>query len=101
MEMTQGAEEPIQTFLARVKPIARNCGFKRTCKSRTCQRPVDYTDEIVLMQMLTGMADNDIKRKVLGHVCVLYGILVGLPRAELAACEPQCLILHSLPKNQR
>ena len=49
-KMTQGAEEPVQTFLARIKPIARNCGFKTTCASQTCNQPVDYTDAIVLMQ---------------------------------------------------
>ena len=26
-KMSQGVEEPVQTFLGRMKPIARNCGF--------------------------------------------------------------------------
>ena len=26
-KMTQGAEEPVQSFLAQLKPIARNCKF--------------------------------------------------------------------------
>ena len=66
-KMTQGAEEPVQTFLARMKPIARNCGFQTMCASQTCKKPVDYTDAIVLMQMIAGLADHDIQRKVLGQ----------------------------------
>ena len=66
-KMSQGEEEPVQTFLGRMKPIARNCGFKLQCPSPTCAQSVDYTDEILLMQMIAGLADVDIKRKVLGQ----------------------------------
>ena len=34
-KMSQGEEEPVQTFLGRMKPIARNCGFKLQCPSPT------------------------------------------------------------------
>ena len=37
------------------------------CASPTCQQPVDYTDAIVLMQMIAGLADDDIQRKILGQ----------------------------------
>ena len=66
-KMSEGEEEPVQTFLGKMKPIARNCGFKLTCPSPTCAQSVDYTDEILLMQMITSLADIDIKRKVLGQ----------------------------------
>ena len=67
-KMTQGAEEPVQSFLGRMKPIARNCGFQTTCASQTCNKPVDYTDAIVLMQMIAGLADDDIQRKIFGQL---------------------------------
>ena len=66
-KMTQGADQPVQSFLARMKPIARNCKFQIKCPSQTCKQPVDYTDAIVLMQMIAGLADDDIQRKILGQ----------------------------------
>ena len=65
--MSQGTEEPVQTFLGRMKPIARNFWFKITCPSPAWTQSVDYTDEILLMQMIAGLADIDIQRKVLGQ----------------------------------
>ena len=43
-KMTQDADEPVQSFLAWMQPIARNCKFQTACASPTCQQPVDYTE---------------------------------------------------------
>ena len=61
-----GPDQPIQSFLASLKPITRNCKFQVTCTAVNCEQSVDFTDRMVLQQMIRGLADDEIKRKILG-----------------------------------
>ena len=61
----QGPDQPIQSFLANLKPIARNCKFQVPCPADACKQSVDYTDKMVLQQLIYGLADEEIHRKML------------------------------------
>ena len=63
--MMQGAEQPIQTYVASLKATARTCGYKMKCSDSQCNKVVDYTGAMVLQQMIRGLADEDIQRKLL------------------------------------
>ena len=64
-KIVQGPDQPIQSFLASLKPIARNCKFQVTCTAETCEQSVDFTDRMVLQQLIFGLADDEIQRKML------------------------------------
>ena len=61
--MVQGGDEPITSFETRLKPVARTGRFQVECVA--CQGQADYTDEMVLDNLIRGLADEEIKRKVL------------------------------------
>lgn len=62
MRLHQGSDQPVQTFLAQVKSTARHCMFKVKC---TCELNVDYTDQMVLHQLLVGLYDNEVQEDLL------------------------------------
>ena len=64
-KIVQGPDQPVQSFLASLKPIARNCKFQVTCTAEKCGQSVDFTDKMVLQQLIYGLADEDIQRKIL------------------------------------
>ena len=64
-KIVQGPDQPVQTYLASLKPIARNCKFQVTCTAESCTQSVDYTDKMVLQQLIYGLADEEIQRKML------------------------------------
>jgi tRNA G26 N,N-dimethylase Trm1 len=47
----------------RLKPVARTGKFKEECQG--CNQQVDFTDQMVLDNIIQGLSDEDIKRKVL------------------------------------
>ena len=70
--MKQDQGEPVTSFAARLKGQARLCGFKKTVK---CTRPacdqnitVDFTETVVIGDIVRGLADPEIKAIVLGEV---------------------------------
>ena len=44
-----------------MKPVARTSRFKENCV--TCKKDVDFTDQMVLDNVIRGLADEEIKRK--------------------------------------
>ena len=70
--MTQDSGEAITSFAARLKGQARLCLFKKsvTCKRAGCneENEVDFTDTIIMGELVRGLADTDIKTIVLGEV---------------------------------
>ena len=61
--MVQGGDEPITSFETRLKPVARTGRFQVECVA--CKGQADYTDKMVLDNLIRGLADEEIKRKVL------------------------------------
>ena len=49
-KIVQGPDQPVQSFLASLKPIARNCKFQVMCTADACKQSMDYTDTMVLQQ---------------------------------------------------
>ena len=64
--MRQDRGQPIRSFAANVRGKAHTCSFSKKCGTPTCASPVDYTDDIVKYVLLAGVADEEIKRDVLG-----------------------------------
>ena len=65
MNMTQDSGEPIRSFHAKVKGRAATCSYMVRCK---CTPPteVDYTEYVIKDVILNGLADEDIKKDVIG-----------------------------------
>ena len=53
-QMVQAEEESVTAFETRLKPQVK-------CDSRDCGAEVDYTTEVVLDNLIRGLADEEIK----------------------------------------
>ena len=66
----QDAGEPVRQYVARLRGLASVCEWARaaSCSKQGCDGTVqlDYTDDIVRMVLLNGLADAEIRREVLG-----------------------------------
>ena len=58
--------ESIRTFFARIKGKAATCAYTADCTAPTCTQSVDFTDIIVKDVLISGLAEDEIKREVLG-----------------------------------
>ena len=65
-KVIQDPSETIQQFVSRIKSQANVCEWTAPgpCGSATCK--VDYTDEIVKLVAIKGLADDSIKKEILG-----------------------------------
>ena len=68
--MVQDNDESVRSYLARLKGAANVCNLTVSC---TCQTPstVSYADQEILHCLVKGLADEDIRRQVLGVVEVM------------------------------
>ena len=70
--MKQDVGEPIASFAARLKGKARLYGFSKEvkCEIKGCtgSTTVDFTEVVVMGDVVRGLADNEIKAAVLGEV---------------------------------
>ena len=74
--MVQDGDEPVAAFESRLKPVARTGKFQVECPG--CNQKVDYTDQMVLDNLIRGLADEEVKKKVLAtqkKECTLAKIL--------------------------
>jgi hypothetical protein len=68
----QGPDQPVQSFVADIRAIARECDFRvkvPQCTECACQheRTVNYTDDMVRDQLIFGLADSDIQQEILAR----------------------------------
>ena len=63
--LMQGPDQPVQQYIANLNQVARTCKFSVKCPNAACAGIVDYSDEIVLDQLVNGLNDSDIQKKVL------------------------------------
>ena len=61
----QGPDQPVQQFVANLKQIARTCCYNVQCSADGCDTAIDYSNEMVLDQLIRGLNDDDIQKKVL------------------------------------
>ena len=70
--MKQDSGEPVTSFAARLKGQARLCGFqvKAKCAKDQCNQVnvFDFTDTVVMGDLVRGLGDPEIKSIVLGEV---------------------------------
>jgi hypothetical protein len=67
LEMTQGHEEAIGSFTARLRGQAAVCDFTINCSLTTCGHPTSYMEKMVAHQLTRGLADPSIQEEVLAH----------------------------------
>ena len=58
--------ESIRTFFSRIKGKAATCSYTADCTAQNCTQTVDFTDVIVKDVLISGLAEDEIKREVLG-----------------------------------
>nr|XP_053655345.1 uncharacterized protein LOC128704271 [Cherax quadricarinatus] len=70
LQMKQEPGEHVRQYVARLHGLANVCQWTKTgtCRVATCSGTIatDYTKDIVKLVLLTGLADDDIKKEVLG-----------------------------------
>ena len=65
--LVQGEDESVTNFETRLNPLARNGRFKEQCGA--CQGDVDYTDQMVLDNLIRGLTIEVIMKKVFAMPC--------------------------------
>ena len=68
LQLRQERDETFRAFAARVRGKAETCAFSAAC---TCGNNVDYTNHVIRDVLLSGIADPDIRREVLGTLDIL------------------------------
>ena len=63
--LVQGPDKPVQQFVASLKQVARTCKYTVKCTAEGCVQDVDYSNEMVLDQLVGGLNDDEIQKKVL------------------------------------
>ena len=65
-KLVQGPDQPVQQYVGSLKQIARTCKFSVECSADGCQNKNDFSQEMVLDQLVMGLNDDEIQKKVLG-----------------------------------
>ena len=65
--LKQGPDQLVKQYLGHLKQIARSCHFLMTCSSGTCEQKNNCRDEMVLYQLVQGLNDDEIQKKVLAY----------------------------------
>ena len=58
--------ENARAFFAKVRGKASTCAYSIQCSSDDCNQVIDFTDVIVKDVVISGLADEDVKKDVLG-----------------------------------
>ncbi len=64
----QAHGETGRSFYARLKGKAATCAYTINCSEGTCARLIDFTNVIVKDVLINGLADEEIKKDVLGWI---------------------------------
>ena len=108
MRMSQGNDEPIRTFAAKVQGKAQTCGFMMhsQCKCGSTQ-PVDYTSEVIKDVILAGICDSEIKMSILGieeieekSVNDLIALIERKEKARKAYTQSEVAAMSSFKRSQ-
>ena len=66
LSMKQSDKESVRSFFARINGKASTCAYTIACSSSSCAQVVDFTSEITKDILVTGIADEEIRKDVLG-----------------------------------
>ena len=87
-QATQPPGHSIRNFHASLKGQAKLCQFKVSCPD--CQTVVDYSEEVILDQLVRGISDKEILADLLGETkddMPLQGVVDYIARKEQAKTE--------------
>ena len=91
----QDLTENTRSFAARLKGKASTCSYTCKCPKDGCNQMIDFTDIILKDVMVTGLADEDIRKEVLGwenldekNVNETIGFIEGKEMARDAMSKP-------------
>ena len=63
--LKQDKGDPIRKFAGRIRSLASVSGYAISCTS--CKVAISYTDEVIMDQLIAGIADLEIQKDVLSH----------------------------------
>eukprot|EP00111_Clytia_hemisphaerica_P011054 TCONS_00032366-protein len=66
LSVNQCDGESVRSFFARIKGKAATCHYTIDCPSNDCNQSVDFTDIIAKDVLISGLAEDEVKREVLG-----------------------------------
>ena len=66
LSMKQERGEAIRSFSSKVQGKAATCGFNIECTKAGCDQKVEFSHVVVKYVLVNGIADDDIKKEVLG-----------------------------------
>ena len=67
-QMMQKTGEPVRSFAARLYGQARLCRYRTTCEANGCTQSNDFTDIIIMGELICGLADQETKELVLSKI---------------------------------
>ena len=65
LQLKQEYNEGVRSFYAKIKGKADTCAYTKSCP-HGCNGQVDYTSEVIKDVLISGLADQDIRKDVLG-----------------------------------
>ena len=68
MEAKQERDEPIRTFVARLRGLAIICILYTQCTGGGCTQTVSHVEPTILLALFKGLADGDTKGEILSKV---------------------------------
>ena len=68
MKAKQDCDEPIKTFLARLRGLANIRNLSTECPSETCTETVSYVNAKILLALVKSLVDEDTKGEILSKV---------------------------------
>ena len=68
MEAKHERDEPVRTFVARLRGLANICLLSTQCTGGACTQTVSYMEPSNLLALVKGLYDGDTKGEVLSEV---------------------------------
>ena len=65
LALNQDRDEPVRSFLARLKGCASTCKLTVKCTSVGCDEDVSYSENVILHALVKGLSDSEIQQEVL------------------------------------
>ena len=89
--MTQDTGEPVSKWSARLRGQARLCEYTLECSKAGCDQENDFSETVIMGELVRGLADPEIKQLVLSEVDQIKDLatLVKLIEAKEYGKSPQ------------
>ena len=68
MEAKQERDEPVRTFVARLRGLGNICVLFTQCTGEACTKTVSHVEPTILLALVKGLVDVDTKGEILSKV---------------------------------